>query len=172
MGPRPTESNENRLMASYDESQWERKPPLCHLDRSGPGFPTSLLLITATYATLSKERRTSLTDETAHNRKSGGAEWRDLQFCPTLADDFRETEVEGDGTAGARRGIAGSAKDKRVESRKGRHSSSPARKCRVSKWKREESRRGRHKAPQDGILGGSQDDRRSAGNKPQPVFAN
>jgi hypothetical protein len=119
-------------MASYNESLWERNPPLCHLDRSVPGFPTSLLLITATYATLSKERRTSLTDETAHNRKSGGAEWRDLQFCPTLADDFRETEVEGDGTAGARRGIAGSAKDKRVESRKGRHSSSPARKCRVS----------------------------------------
>jgi hypothetical protein len=54
--------------------------PLCHLDRSVPGFPTSLHSTAATDATLRKERRMKPTDQAALHRKSGGAEWRDLQF--------------------------------------------------------------------------------------------
>ena len=57
-------------------------PQVCHLDRSVPGFPTSLLLTTATYAALREERRTTLTDLTTPHRKSGGAQWRDLQSAP------------------------------------------------------------------------------------------
>jgi hypothetical protein len=45
---------------SRNQSQWERNPPLCHLDRSVPGFRT----------------------------KSGYAQWRDLQFCRTQATAF------------------------------------------------------------------------------------
>ena len=54
--------------------------PLCHLDRSAPGFPTSQLSITATYAALREERRMTFTDRTTVHRKAGGAQWRDLQF--------------------------------------------------------------------------------------------
>jgi hypothetical protein len=45
-------------------------------------YPDFLLqaLDTATYATLRKERRMILTDQTAAHRKSGVAEWRDLRF--------------------------------------------------------------------------------------------
>jgi hypothetical protein len=45
----------------------------CHPDRSVPGFPTSQLPETTTYATLRKERRMNLINATTLNRKSGGA---------------------------------------------------------------------------------------------------
>jgi hypothetical protein len=60
-------------------------PRTCHLDRSVPGFPTSLHLTTATNAALSKEGRTHLTGHATLDRKSGGAEWRDLR-SPFLAE--------------------------------------------------------------------------------------
>jgi hypothetical protein len=37
-------------------------------------------LTTTTYAALRKERRTKFINATGLNRKSGGAQWRDLQF--------------------------------------------------------------------------------------------
>ena len=40
MGLRSTQGDEKRLLSS-NRSPWERRPPLCHLDRSVPGFPTS-----------------------------------------------------------------------------------------------------------------------------------
>ena len=39
--------------------------------------------MTATYAALRKERRKTFTDHTTVHRKSGGAQWRDLQFRST-----------------------------------------------------------------------------------------
>jgi hypothetical protein len=52
----------------------------------------------------------------------------------------------------------------------GRHSSSPARKCRDSEGKTVESRKGRHRAPQDGNPGGLTGHKRLVGNKPQLVL--
>jgi hypothetical protein len=40
MGLRPTQGDEKRLLFS-NYSHWKHRPPLCHLDRSVPGFPTS-----------------------------------------------------------------------------------------------------------------------------------
>jgi hypothetical protein len=40
MGLWPTQGDEKRLLFSSD-CRWRRRPPLCHLDRSVPGFPTS-----------------------------------------------------------------------------------------------------------------------------------
>jgi hypothetical protein len=40
------------------------------------------MLATTTYAALLKESRTEHIDATVLDRKSGGAEWRDLQFYP------------------------------------------------------------------------------------------
>jgi hypothetical protein len=51
----------------------------CHPDRSVPGFPTSRLLATATFAALLRESRMPFISATSLNRKSGGAQWRDLQ---------------------------------------------------------------------------------------------
>jgi hypothetical protein len=48
-------------------------PRTCHLDRSVPGFPTSLHLTTTTNAALSKEGRTHLTDHATLDRQSGGS---------------------------------------------------------------------------------------------------
>ncbi len=90
----------------YGPPKWMKNrccglPRTCHLDRSEaewrdlrflfrlrqcvvrqsvPGFSTSQLLTTATYAALFKERRTNFTDHTNLDRKSGGAQWRDLRF--------------------------------------------------------------------------------------------
>jgi hypothetical protein len=36
----PTQGDEKRLLFSND-CRWRHRPPLCHLDRSVPGFPTS-----------------------------------------------------------------------------------------------------------------------------------
>jgi hypothetical protein len=60
------------------------KQQICHLDRSVPGFPTSLRLATTTHAALRKERRRNLISVTKLDRKSGGAEWRDLRFLLIL----------------------------------------------------------------------------------------
>jgi hypothetical protein len=40
MGLWPTQGDEKRLLFSND-CRWRHRPPLCHLDRSVPGFPTS-----------------------------------------------------------------------------------------------------------------------------------
>jgi hypothetical protein len=66
---------------SCSNLQVSHSPSLGHLDRSVLGFPTSMHSTTATYATLRKERRMKPTDQAALHRKSGGAEWRDLQFA-------------------------------------------------------------------------------------------
>ena len=57
--------------------------PLCHLDRSRPGFPTSQHSPAATNATLRKERRTNSPGYTTLKRKPRGAQRRDLQSCLT-----------------------------------------------------------------------------------------
>ena len=54
--------------------------PLCRLDRSVPEFPTSQHSTAATHATLRQERRRNSIGVTTLNRKSGVAQWRDLQF--------------------------------------------------------------------------------------------
>jgi hypothetical protein len=36
----PTQGDEKRILFSND-CRWRHRPPLCHLDRSVPGFPTS-----------------------------------------------------------------------------------------------------------------------------------
>jgi hypothetical protein len=43
MGLRPTQGDEKRLLFSNYPPR-KHRPPLCHLDRSVPGFPTSLHL--------------------------------------------------------------------------------------------------------------------------------
>jgi hypothetical protein len=40
MGQWPTQDDEKQLLFS-NYSPWKHRPPLCHLDRSAPGFPTS-----------------------------------------------------------------------------------------------------------------------------------
>ena len=40
MGLRPTQGDEKRLLFS-NYLPWKHRPPICHLDRSAPGFPTS-----------------------------------------------------------------------------------------------------------------------------------
>ena len=40
MGLRPTQGDEKQFPFS-NYSPWKHYPPLCHLDRSVPGFPTS-----------------------------------------------------------------------------------------------------------------------------------
>jgi hypothetical protein len=65
----------------HPNSRFQGVSPLspCHPDRSGPGFPTSRLLATTTYAALLRESRMPFISATSLNRKSGGAQWRDLQ---------------------------------------------------------------------------------------------
>jgi hypothetical protein len=60
-------------MTNLLKTQRAGREKICHLDRSVPGFPTSLHLTTATNAALSKQGRTHLTDHATLDRKSGGA---------------------------------------------------------------------------------------------------
>ncbi len=87
MGLRPTQGDEKRLLFSND-SAWKHRPPLCHLDRSVPGFPTSLLLATTTSAALRIESRMQIINATDLDRKSGGAQWRDLRFSGPFLEMF------------------------------------------------------------------------------------
>jgi hypothetical protein len=66
-----------RLAAVQVSSQ----PSPCH--PSVPGFPTSLLPATATYATLRKERRMQLIDQGVLDRKSGEAEGSAVRSSPS-----------------------------------------------------------------------------------------
>jgi hypothetical protein len=56
----------------------ETRPSLCHLARSVSAFPTSRWLVTATCAAL-RRRVAWRPSTTALDRKSGGAQWRDLR---------------------------------------------------------------------------------------------
>jgi hypothetical protein len=57
-----------------------RNSKLCHPDRSVPGFPASRPSPRATCAAFRKESRLMFANATNLDRKSGGAEWRDLRF--------------------------------------------------------------------------------------------
>ena len=87
MGLWPTQGDETRLLFSND-CRWRHRPPLCHLDRSVPGFPTSLLLATTTSAALCIESRMQIINATDLDRKSGGAQWRDLRFSGPFLEMF------------------------------------------------------------------------------------
>ena len=79
----------------------DTSPPLCHLDRSVLGFPASQLSITATYAALCGERRKTFTDHATLDRKSGGAQWRDLLY-PAGTLDLFSREIRGSGVGSVR----------------------------------------------------------------------
>jgi len=48
----------------------------------------------AAYAPFCKERRMKCISATKFHRKSGGAQWRDLQFCGPLLEMFFDRSVE------------------------------------------------------------------------------
>jgi hypothetical protein len=62
------------------ESDWKPYPPLCHPDRSVPGFPATLHWTSPSVRLSVRERRMSCINAITFHRKSGGAKWRDLQF--------------------------------------------------------------------------------------------
>ena len=74
-----------------------RRLPLCHPDRSVPGFPATRHSPANTCAAFSKESRMKFAKATKFDRKSGVAQKRDLQFhfraqriCPgRIASGFR-----------------------------------------------------------------------------------
>jgi hypothetical protein len=68
-------------------------PILCHPDRSVPGFPTVRLSPATTFAALRKESRMKPTEATALNRKSGGAQWRDLRFFSEIGSSHAPSEA-------------------------------------------------------------------------------
>jgi hypothetical protein len=61
-------------------------PSLCHPDRSEPGFPATRHSPTTACAAFSKESRMNLANATKLDRKSGVAQWRDLQFAQSASD--------------------------------------------------------------------------------------
>jgi hypothetical protein len=77
MGLGPTQGDEKRVLFS-NYSPWKRRSPLCHLDRSVPGFPTSRCWRRPRVRLSLKESRMETIRTTGLHRKSGGAQWRDL----------------------------------------------------------------------------------------------
>jgi hypothetical protein len=73
------------------ESEWKRYPPLCHPDRSVPGFPATLHWTSPRVRLSVKERRMSCINAIKFHRKSGGAKWRDLQFSGPPVEMFFDT---------------------------------------------------------------------------------
>ena len=110
MGLRPTQGNEKRLLFS-NYSVWKPRPPLCHLDRSVPGFPTSLLLATTTSAALRIESRMQIINATDLDRKSGGTR---ISYFTAASDDhvcgspYREPHADRQ-RHGSRQEIRGTA---------------------------------------------------------------
>jgi hypothetical protein len=75
------------------EFERKRYPPLCHPDRSVPGFPATLHRTGPRVRLSVRERRMKCNNATKFHRKSGGAQWRDLQFRrPLLEMFFRHQE--------------------------------------------------------------------------------
>jgi hypothetical protein len=72
------------------ESEWKRHSPLCHPDRSVPGFPATLNWTRPRVRLSVRERRMKCISATKFHRKSGGAKWRDLQFCGPLMEMFSD----------------------------------------------------------------------------------
>jgi hypothetical protein len=70
------------------ESKWKRYPPLCHPDRSVPGFPATLHWTRPRVRLSVKERRMKSINATKFHRKSGGGKSRDLQFRRPLLEMF------------------------------------------------------------------------------------
>jgi hypothetical protein len=54
----------------------------CHPDRSVPGLPAALHWTKRCVRFSVRERRMTRTNATKFNKKSGGAQWRDLQYAP------------------------------------------------------------------------------------------
>jgi hypothetical protein len=71
MGLWPTQGDEKRLLSSH-RSSWERRPPLCHPERTR--ISCHAAQDRATCAPFSKERRMKFANATNFNRKSGEAE--------------------------------------------------------------------------------------------------
>src|ERR1700691_4503449 len=61
----------------------------CHLDRSVPGFPATLHWTGPRVRLSVRERRMKCTNATKFHRKSGVAQWRDLQCAPRASRIFR-----------------------------------------------------------------------------------
>src|SRR5712672_2455771 len=96
MGQRPTQGDEKSLRPATtlyrtvalsfvipSEAEGSAVPRTLrgHVFReSAPGFPATQLLDMATCAAFVKESRMKIANATKLNRKSGVAEWRDLQF--------------------------------------------------------------------------------------------
>jgi hypothetical protein len=84
MGRRPTQGDEKRLqseatlLSKRRPLPWKRRPHLCHLDRSEPGFPATRHRTRPRVRLSLKERRMKFANATNFNRKSGAAQWRDL----------------------------------------------------------------------------------------------
>jgi hypothetical protein len=107
MGRRPTQGDEKRPLFS-NFSLWKRHSSLCHLDRSAAKwrdlcvdalswecFSTErtrisyfAMLTTTTYAVSRKGNRTKTINATSLDRKSGGAQWRDLRFNGPFLEMF------------------------------------------------------------------------------------
>jgi hypothetical protein len=60
----------------------------CHPDRSGAGFPISQCQQRPPMRLSFKESRTESINATVVDRKSGGAQWRDLQFSGPFSEMF------------------------------------------------------------------------------------
>jgi hypothetical protein len=62
--------------------------PPCHPDRERTRISYFALLATITCAALRRESRMQIIKATGLDRKSGGAQWRDLRFSGSLLEMF------------------------------------------------------------------------------------
>src|ERR1700679_1849768 len=76
------------LSIPFVQCKWKKCPPLCHPDRSVPGFPATMHWTGPRVRLSVRERRMKCTNATKVNRKSGVAKWRDLQFSKPLLEMF------------------------------------------------------------------------------------
>jgi hypothetical protein len=67
--------------------KWLTPRQNCHPDRSVPGFPTSRCSNDCVCGFL-QENRMMLINATGLDRKSGGAQWRDLRFSGPFVGMF------------------------------------------------------------------------------------
>src|ERR1700677_4206024 len=96
MGLWPTEGDEKRSLFS-NFSCWKRPSSLCHLDRSVPGISYFATLAKTTCAVSLKRNRMQIIKATGLDRKSGGAQWRDLRFSGPFLEMFFDRANSGRG---------------------------------------------------------------------------
>jgi hypothetical protein len=93
-GQRPTQADEKRVLFS-NYCPGKRRPPLCHFDRSVPGFPTSRSWQRPRVRFSSKGNRMILINATALYRKSGE---RSGEICGPFLEMFFDRAQRSGGT--------------------------------------------------------------------------